>query len=61
MSSLASLSEWPDYVKDIFLTSRTNDAGIVALRFFIRGKPWTIVVDDSLLFKTTAGELVFAK
>ena len=31
MASAAALSEWPDYLRDAFLTLRKNDAGIIAL------------------------------
>jgi hypothetical protein len=34
----------------MFVTQEKNVAGIHGLRFFIRGKPWVIDIDDSLLF-----------
>lgn len=40
------LSEFPELVQNIFLTQQKNNAGIYALRFYIRGKPWVITVDD---------------
>eukprot|EP00356_Strombidium_inclinatum_P013993 CAMPEP_0170503266 /NCGR_PEP_ID=MMETSP0208-20121228/44181_1 /TAXON_ID=197538 /ORGANISM="Strombidium inclinatum, Strain S3" /LENGTH=136 /DNA_ID=CAMNT_0010782827 /DNA_START=217 /DNA_END=624 /DNA_ORIENTATION=+ len=40
------LSERPDLVKNMFLIQTDNEAGIYALRFFIRGKPWIVTIDD---------------
>ena len=34
----------------MFVTDTKNDAGIYNLRFFIRGKPWVITIDDEMLF-----------
>jgi calpain-15 len=31
-----------------------NDAGIVGIQLFIRGKPWTITIDDYMLFDTSS-------
>jgi len=50
MSVLSALAEWPDLVRNIFLTVNKNTAGIFGAIIFIRGKPWVISVDDSLLF-----------
>lgn len=43
------LSEFPGLVQDIFLTKEKNNAGIYALRFYVRGKPWVVTVDDAVL------------
>ena len=51
-ASLASIAEFPDLVKNIFITKEKNDAGIYAFRFFIRGKPWIVTDDDYFLFYT---------
>lgn len=37
----------------MFVTTEKNSAGIYAFRFFIRGKPWIVTVDDYFLFYTT--------
>lgn len=34
----------------MFLTSEINEEGIYAMRFYIRGKPWVVTVDDEVLF-----------
>ena len=49
MAAMAALSEWPDLIKSTFLTQQKNDEGIYAIRFYIRGKPWLITVDDEVL------------
>ena len=51
MTAMSSLAEFPKYIKDIFLTQSKNSAGIIGLRFFIRGKPWVVSIDDKMLFK----------
>lgn len=45
VAATGALAEYPDLVKSIFLNDK-NDAGIYALRFYIRGKPWVVTVDD---------------
>lgn len=49
-ASMASIAEFPDLVKNIFVTTEKNDEGIYAFRLFIRGKPWIVTVDDYFLF-----------
>ena len=36
----------------MFLTQQKNDAGIYAVKFFIRGKPWVVHVDSDMVFKS---------
>lgn len=36
-------------VRAAFVNTATNDEGIYNVRFFIRGKPWIVTVDDYLL------------
>jgi hypothetical protein len=38
-------------INDVLLTKDKNSAGIHAARFFIRGKPWVVDIDDRMLFK----------
>lgn len=51
MASVASLAEFPAQIKDVFLTKTMNKAGIYAVKFYIRGKPWVVEVDDRMLFR----------
>lgn len=50
MASLGSIGEFPDHVKSMFVTNTTNAANAMAIRFYIRGKPWIVTVDESMLF-----------
>jgi|DEB0MinimDraft_12_1074336.scaffolds.fasta_scaffold44482_1 hypothetical protein len=50
MSAIATLAESPQLIKDVFLTQTKNNVGIYGFRFFIRGKPWVVTIDDSLLY-----------
>ena len=47
---MSAVAEFPDIIKSIFVTDKENRAGIYALRFFIRGKPWVVAVDNTMLF-----------
>lgn len=50
-ASLSSFAEFPDMVKAAFPgTEELNDSGIYNVRFFIRGKPWIVTVDNYLAF-----------
>jgi len=46
-SSLQSAGEYPEIIRKVFQNEK-NKAGIYALRMFIRGKPWTVTIDDYL-------------
>ncbi len=48
IASMASVAEYPALIKNILLTQTKNEASIYAVNFNIRGKPWTIAVDDYL-------------
>ena len=50
MAAISALAEYPERIKDIFVTEEKNQAGIYAVKFYIRGKPWIVEVDDRLLF-----------
>lgn len=63
MASLSSLAVSPEKIKLLFLNGE-NQFGIYALKFFIRGKPWLITVDDSLLVEYSSSsrfDLYFSK
>lgn len=46
MASLASIGEFPSMVRNTYVTQTKNTAGILAVNFYIRGKPWTISIDE---------------
>ena len=50
MSSMGTVAEYKDVLSSVFLTKEKNAAGIIALRFYIRGKPWVVAMDSDLLF-----------
>ena len=55
IQALAGVAEFPDLITSIFLTKTKNTAGIHAIRFYIRGKPWVVAVDDELLWYNENG------
>jgi calpain len=58
---MASIGEFPDLVRATFVNEETNENGIYNIRFFIRGKPWIVTIDDHLLFyDTDPASLVFS-
>ena len=34
----------------MFLTGSKFESGIIAIRFYIRGKPWVVSIDDKLFW-----------
>jgi len=59
MAAMSSVAPFPELINSVFLTKEKNDAGIHAVRFFIRGKPWVIDVDDRM-FYDDYDKLIFA-
>ena len=51
---MAAMSEYPELAKNIFLTQEKNDVGIYAVKFYIRGKPWVVTVDDDVMMYSNA-------
>ena len=49
---MATVAEFPQLLYDAFYTDEENAAGIYGIRFFIRGKPWVVDVDDALVWDT---------
>ena len=53
ISALASAAEFPSLITDMFLTGTDMsgpEAGIIGVRFYIRGKPWVVSIDDKLFW-----------
>ena len=64
MAALGSLVLKPDLVQNIFQSgSFVSNKGVYVLKFYIRGKPWLVSVDDTLLVDTTQdpAQLVFSQ
>jgi len=58
ISALSAVAEWPTLITDMFLTGTDMDAvnaGLLGIRFYIRGKPWVISIDDKLFFTSEYG------
>ena len=56
IASMGTVAEYPELIRATFLTPEKNEAGIYGLRFFIRGKPWHLDIDDALLFMAPGSE-----
>jgi len=59
LASMSALGEWEEKIKDIFLGLNRQSSGIVPIKFYIRGKPWVLTVDEQL-FTSNRGSLFFA-
>lgn len=70
-TSMASVAEFPDLIRDAFINDEVSDTGIYNVRFFIRGKPWVVTIDDymafyevddepALMFGSTYGDSIWA-
>lgn len=60
LASIAAIAEHPNVIKKVFLTDQVNSAGIYAFRMYIRGKPWVVTIDDSILVSSKDNEPIFA-
>jgi hypothetical protein len=62
MASLGSIGEFPDLTKSVFLTQTKNSVNAIAVKYYVRGKPWVLTVDEKMLFVGTSNPyLKFAK
>jgi hypothetical protein len=61
LSALASLAEYPERIKKLFLTKETNKAGVYAMKLYINGLTPTIVVDDFIPFHNESLKPAFSK
>ena len=48
LATLSSLAEFPERVKQMFVTQEINAAGIYLMRFYVNGVETLVVVDDYL-------------
>jgi len=49
ISSISGLAKYPEIIKNAFVNKKVNKEGIYGIRFFIRGKPWVVTVDDQFI------------
>jgi hypothetical protein len=47
---MAAVAPFPELIQDMFLETATNAEGIYNVKFYIRGKPWVVTVDDLMLY-----------
>jgi hypothetical protein len=63
MAALAAIASKPALMLNTVLTDSKNSAGIHGVKFYIRGKPWVVTVDEELLTTKNGvtDRLVFAQ
>lgn len=49
---MASVAEFPQVIKRIFHNDQLDKQGFYAVNLFVRGRPWTVIVDDIFLFNS---------
>jgi hypothetical protein len=49
-AAMAAVAPFPELIEDMFVDTSTNSEGIYNVKFYIRGKPWVVTVDDYMLF-----------
>ena len=58
ISAIAGAAEWPSLITSMFVTGTDQsgpNAGLIGIRFYIRGKPWVVTIDDKLFWYTSGG------
>lgn len=61
LAVLSALAEFPERVKKIFYNSESNKYGVYSVKFYIRGVPTEIVIDDFIPCYDDKLEPFFAK
>lgn len=61
LSSVSSLAEYPERVKNIFITQEVNEAGCYAVNLCVNGEARTVVVDDYFPFDVYTGRWAFSR
>jgi len=44
-------------IKNLFVHDQKNFAGIYSIKYYIRGKPWVLTIDDEMLFNDAKQQL----
>ena len=52
---MSAVAAYPQIIKNAVLTPQKNTATIYGARFFIRGRPWVIAVDDYIYMQNAVG------
>ena len=45
LSALSALAEWPERIRNLFVTQNTNQAGVYTMRLFVNGELYHVTVD----------------
>ena len=62
IAALGCIGEFPQLVKNMFITETKNDKKIHGVKFYVRGKPWAVTVDEKMLFAyPSAPTMIFAR
>ena len=61
LSSISSLAEYPDRIKEIFITESINEAGCYALKLYLNGEEQIVVVDDLFPYCPYKDEWAFSR
>lgn len=57
---MGAIAEFPELVTDMFVSGNSiSEKGIYNIKFYIRGKPWVVTIDDYML--TDGQNLVFTR
>ena len=59
MAALDSMSKYPELVDSIFVTKFINPVEAIGLKFFVRGKPYLVTINDRILFSTNNNKPIF--
>jgi hypothetical protein len=55
---MGAIAEFPELVTDMFVNGNSiSNSGIYNIKFYIRGKPWIVTIDDFML--SNGNNLVF--
>lgn len=57
MSAMATIAEFDSLMQPVFRTKAKDDSGAIGIQFWIRGKPWHVVIDSDLLFNEDSGSI----
>ena len=60
-AAMSALAEFPTLVQGAFVNTQKNNEGIYTARFYIRGKPWLVTVDDYMLYTSADSQLTFGQ
>lgn len=57
IATLSGSARFPEIIKDLFTAQESDQAGIYQTQMYVRGKPWTLTIDDTVLFNKDRNNL----